>query len=73
MRVGAKLHNYMMNMSGLNFISTLNDDYSGSEVELLVDEPEGSRGYLPIYRQRSQPSSQYPQSFRDNMSDKMRE
>ena len=47
MKVGAKLHNYVINADQLNFLKTDDDDFEGIEVEPLLDGPTGNRGYLP--------------------------
>ena len=47
-RVGAKLHNYVINADRLNFRHVPDDNFDTLEVEALVDGPNGNVGYLPI-------------------------
>ena len=42
MRVGAKLHNYVINADQLNFLKTDDDDFEGIEVEPLIDGLTGN-------------------------------
>ena len=47
-RVGAKLHNYVINSDNLNFLKVDDDDYDTIGIEPLVNGPKGNLGYLPI-------------------------
>ena len=47
-RVGAKLHNFVINSDQLNFINVDDNDWTTLGVEALRDGPEGNKGYLPI-------------------------
>ena len=46
-RVGAKLHNFVINSDNLNFVNVPDDDLDVLEVQLLEDGPDGNVGYLP--------------------------
>ena len=48
MRVGAMLHNYVINVDKLNFLTVDDNDFQTIGVVPLKDEPEGNRGYLPM-------------------------
>ena len=48
MRVGAKLHNYVINADQLNFLSVRDDDYDRIGIEPLTNGPSGNKRYLPI-------------------------
>ena len=48
MRVGAKLHNFVINADQLNFLSVRDDDYDRIGIEPLTNGPSGNKGYLPI-------------------------
>ena len=45
-RVGAKLHNYVINSDNLNLVQYDGDDYENLEVDKMVYGEEGNRGYL---------------------------
>ena len=47
-RVGAKLHNYVINSDNLNFLKVEDNDYDTIGIEPLVNGPKGNVGYLPI-------------------------
>ena len=47
-RVGAKLHNYVINIDNPNLKSVPVDDFESLEIEPLEDGPEGNLGFLPI-------------------------
>ena len=51
-RVGAKLHNYVINADRLNFINTDNDNHLEFEIEPLIYGPIGNMGYLPTENRR---------------------
>ena len=46
-RVGAKLHNYVINIDNPNLKSVPLDDLENLEIEPLEDDPEGNLGFLP--------------------------
>ena len=46
-KVGAKLHNFVINSDKLNFLKVEDSDWDTIRVEALVDGPEGNKGYLP--------------------------
>ena len=46
-RVGMKLHNYVINVNCLNLQEFNNEDYEGLEVELLIDRPRENCGFIP--------------------------
>ena len=48
MRVGAKLHNFVINADQLNFLNVDDNDFDTIQVTPLEDGPEGNRGYLPM-------------------------
>ena len=48
MRVGAKLHNFVLNLDQLNYINVEDLDWVTLGVEALKDGPVGNKGYLPI-------------------------
>ena len=50
-RVGAKLHNFVINSDNLNLVQFDGEDFANLEVDELVDEPLGNRGYLPTRHQ----------------------
>ena len=47
-RVGAKLHNFVINSDQLNFLKVDDSDWKTLGVEPLKDGPEGNKGYLPV-------------------------
>ena len=47
-RVGARLHNYVINADRLNFVNTESDNLMELEIEPLIDGPTGNMGYLPV-------------------------
>ena len=47
-RVGAMLHNFVINSDHLNFLEVDDSDWTTIGVESLKDGPEGNKGYLPI-------------------------
>ena len=47
-RVGARLHNYVINADQLNFLKIEDSDYDTIGIKPLVSGPEGNVGYLPI-------------------------
>lgn len=49
MRVGAKLHNYVINADQLNFLHVDDNDLATFEVEPLQDGPVGNKGYFRMY------------------------
>ena len=49
MKVGAILHNYVINSDQLNFLSVEDTVWETIGVEALPNGPEGNKGYLPIF------------------------
>ena len=47
-RVGARLHNYVINADNLNFVKVDDDDWDAIGIEPLLNGPKGNVGYLPI-------------------------
>ena len=47
-RVGAKLHNFVINSDQLNFLPVDDNDWATLGVEALKDGPLNNKGYLPI-------------------------
>ena len=47
-RIGAKLHNYVINADDLNLKQFDNDDLYNLEVDVLMNGPPGNRGYLSV-------------------------
>ena len=47
-RVGAALHNYVINADNLNFRNVPDDDFDTLEVEPLEEGPDGNRGFLEV-------------------------
>ena len=70
-RVGAKLHNYVINADNINLIRYDNDNFEDLEVEPLVDGPLGNRGYLPVMNRSI--NSNHLSSRRDDMIQMIRE
>ena len=46
-RVGAKLHNFVINADNLNFLNVSDDDYESLEVECLPKVTFHNNGYYP--------------------------
>ena len=46
-RVGAKLHNFVINSDQLNFLNVDDSDWATLGVEALRAGPDGNKGYLP--------------------------
>ena len=47
-RVGAKLHNYVINADQLNFLNVADDDFDTICIEPILNGPKDNVGYLPI-------------------------